>query len=111
MISTPEPFGPPAQRCRVRREALPLGACAEPLEAFLRLRGSHGGVLMESADQGAPTGRYSVVVPNPSLRLVLRGTGATFEACASALRSAGAQQIVCVSFARAVDRGRMAAAW
>ena len=35
---------------------------------------------MESADQGAPTGRYSVVVPNPSLRLVLRGTGATFEA-------------------------------
>ncbi len=80
MISTPEPFGPPAQRCRVRREALPLGACAEPLEAFLRLRGSHGGVLMESADQGAPTGRYSVVVPNPSLRLVLRGTGATFEA-------------------------------
>jgi anthranilate synthase component 1 len=80
MTSTPEPFGPSAQRCRVRREALPLGDCAEPLEAFLRLRGAHGGVLMESADQGAPTGRYSVVVPNPSLRLVLRGTEATFDA-------------------------------
>jgi anthranilate synthase component 1 len=80
MTTTPEPFGPPAQRCRVRRATLPLAECAEPLEAFLRLRGPKGGVLMESADTGAPTGRYSVVVPAPSLRLTLRDTAAVYEA-------------------------------
>jgi anthranilate synthase component 1 len=80
MTSTPEPFGPPAQRCRVRRVSLPLAECAEPLEAFLRLRGPKGGVLMESADTGAPTGRYSVVVPAPSLRLTLRATTAVYAA-------------------------------
>jgi len=56
-----------------------------------------------------------VVAGRPPLRCVLvddvHTTGATFEACASALRSAGAEQIICLSFARAVDRGRMAAAW
>jgi len=80
MTSTLEPFGPPVQRCRVRRTSLPLAACAEPIEAYLRLRGPAGGVLMESADTGAPAGRYSVVVPNPSLRLTLRGTHAVYEA-------------------------------
>ena len=64
----------------MRRTALPLGRCVEPLEAFMRLRGPSGGVLMESADTGAPTGRYSVVVPNPSLRLTLRGTLAIYDA-------------------------------
>ncbi len=80
MPSLPEPFGPSSVTCRVLREALPLAACAEPLEAFLALRGAYGGVLMESADQGAPEGRYSVMVPCPSLRLILRGTSAVYEA-------------------------------
>lgn len=46
----------------------------------MRLRGPCGGVLMESAATGGTSGRYSVVVPNPSLRLTLRGTEAVYEA-------------------------------
>ncbi len=80
MTLTPEPFGPPARRCRVLRTTLALDRCVEPVEAYVRLRGPAGGVLMESADPGAPTGRYSVLVPNPSMRLTLRGRAADYEA-------------------------------
>ena len=81
----PSPFGPAALKVRARTSILPMDACASPVELFRRLslqqkgRGGRGAVLMESAAQGAPAGVRSLVIPEGLVRMVIRGSRATYS--------------------------------
>ncbi|HEX9725778.1 MAG TPA: chorismate-binding protein [Vicinamibacteria bacterium] len=76
------PFGPAALKARSRTSILPMDSCAAPVELFERLsrhRRGRGAVLMESAAQGAPAGVRSLVIPEGLIRLVIRGSTASYS--------------------------------
>ena len=75
------PFGPAVIKARARTSILPMDACASPVELFERLSRNQrcrGAVLMESAAQGAPAGVRSLVVPQGLVRMVIRGSSASY---------------------------------
>ena len=78
----PSPFGPAALKARAMTSTLPMESCSSPVELFQRLsrlQRGRGAVLMESAAQGAPAGVRSLVIPEGLVRLVIRGSRATFS--------------------------------
>ncbi len=82
MINPDAPLGPPAFDALVFTTAIRADQCIGPLELFEQLGGQDrpGAVLMESASHGGTRGRLSVVIPEPAVRLVLRGTQAVYSA-------------------------------
>jgi ComF family protein len=66
------------------------------LERGARLRNARRSIRMRGGTARMPTGRSVTLVDD------VYTTGATLDACAAALREAGAEQVFAVTFARAV---------
>ncbi len=68
-------------RARARATVLNMQDCCTPLDAFQKLSArsdAEGAMLMESAAQGSPGGKRSLLIPYGVVRLIVRGRDVQF---------------------------------